>query len=294
MQLQITLAGDVRVGSTVVGGPPRVVLAALVLERPAGLSRDRLADIVWPDGPPKTWGSALRTHVSRVRSVLASAVPGAGEIVVAGEPGYQLSLPPGVEVEVDLEMARQDLGAARAALAAGDGPRALAAAAAAVDRLRAPFLPGHPGDWADEVRAGLDDLLVGAHEAASQAALAVGDADRALAAADAAVARSPLRESAHRARLAALAAGGNRAEALRAYQHLRRALADELGVDPSPETEAAYVALLGPPAGPSPSRTAVGRARRRRPRRSWAGRPSWPPWPRRGTRRWAAPVTSWW
>jgi DNA-binding SARP family transcriptional activator len=258
VQLQITLAGDVRVGSTVVGGPPRVVLAALVLERPAGLPRERLADIVWPDGPPKTWGSALRTHVSRVRSVLASALPGAGEIVVAGEPGYQLVLPPSVEIEVDVEAAERDLAAARSALAAGDGPAALAAAAAAAGRLRAPFLPGHPGDWAGEVRAGLDDLLVGAHEAASQAALAAGDPDRALAAADAAVARSPLRESAHRARLAALAAGGNRAEALRAYQRLRRALADELGIDPSPETEAAYVALLGPPAGPpSPSRPSV-------------------------------------
>jgi len=258
VKLEITLAGDVRVGQAVVGGPPRVVLAALVLERPAGLPRERLADIVWPDVPPKTWASALRTHVSRVRSVLAAAVPGAGEIVVAGEPGYQLALPAGVEVEVDIEAAQRDLAAARAALAAGDGAAALATAASAVDRLRAPFLPGHPGEWADEVRTGLDDLLVGAHEVAGQAALAAGDPDRALAEADAAVARSPLRESAHRARLAALAAGGNRAEALRAYQRLRRALADELGVDPSPETEAAYVALLGTPAGgTSPARPAA-------------------------------------
>jgi len=258
VQLQITLAGDVRVGETVVGGPPRVVLAALVLERPAGLPRERLADIVWPDGPPKTWASALRTYVSRVRSVLASAVPGAGEIVVAGEPGYQLALPSSVEVEVDVEAAERDLGVARSALAAGDSAEAQAAATAAVDRLRPPFLPGHPGEWADELREGLDDLLVGAYEVASQAALAAGDPDRALAAADAAVARSPLRESAHRARLAALAAAGNRAEALRAYQRLRRALADELGVDPSPETEAAYVALLGPaPGASSPSRPAV-------------------------------------
>jgi DNA-binding SARP family transcriptional activator len=258
VELQITLAGDVRVGEIVVGGPPRVVLAALVLERPSGLPRERLADIVWPDGAPRTWASALRTHVSRVRSVLASAVPGAGEIVVAGEPGYQLALPASVTIEVDIEAAERDLGVARDALAGGDGAGALAAAASAVDRLRAPFLAGHSGEWADEVRAGLDDLVVGAHEIASQAALAAGDPDRALAAADAAVARSPLRESAHRARLAALAAGGNRAEALRAYQRLRRALADELGVDPSPETEAAYVALLGSPAGgTSPARPAA-------------------------------------
>jgi DNA-binding SARP family transcriptional activator len=256
VQVEITLTGDVRVGDVAVSGPSRVVLAALVLERPAGIPRDRLADILWPDGPPRTWASALRTHVSRVRSVLAAAVPAGGETVVAGETGYHLALPAGVALDVDVERAEAALHAARDALGAGDAGAALAAASGAVDGLRAPFLPGHPGEWAEDVRAGLDETRVAAHEAASRAALAAGDPGRALAAAEAAVARAPLRESAHRARLAALAAGGNRAEALRAYQRLRRALADELGVDPSPETEAAYLDLLGPPARSGPAAAA--------------------------------------
>jgi len=252
VQVQITLTGDVTVGDVPVGGPSRVVLAALVLERPAGVPRELLADVLWPDGPPRTWASALRTHVSRVRSALASAVPGGGETVVAGEAGWQLSLPSGVELAVDVERAEASVARAREALGSGDADGALDAASAAVDALRAPFLPGHPGDWADEVRAGLDETLVAAHEVGSLAALDAGDPDRALAAADAAVARAPLRESAHRARWAALAAGGNRAEALRAYQLLRRRLADELGVDPSPETEAAYLDLLGMPGQSAP------------------------------------------
>ena len=48
MQVQIALTGDVRVGDVPVGGPSRVVLAALVLERPAGVPRERLADVLWP------------------------------------------------------------------------------------------------------------------------------------------------------------------------------------------------------------------------------------------------------
>jgi DNA-binding SARP family transcriptional activator len=40
------------------------------------------------------------------------------------------------------------------------------------------------------------------------------------------------------------AAAGNRAEALRVYQRCRELLAEELGVDPSQETETVYVGML--------------------------------------------------
>ena len=89
MRLEITLAGDVTVGSSegpdrhILTGPSRVVLAALALAPSTGVPRDRLAGIVWPESMPKTWASALRTHVSRVRSVVAAAVPG-GSGIAAG------------------------------------------------------------------------------------------------------------------------------------------------------------------------------------------------------------------
>jgi len=46
----------------------------------------------------------------------------------------------------------------------------------------------------------------------------------------------------------ALAAAGERAEALRVRERCRVMLADELGVDPAPETEAIYLSILGEPA----------------------------------------------
>ncbi|HET6952815.1 MAG TPA: AAA family ATPase, partial [Acidimicrobiales bacterium] len=263
MRLEIRLMGDVTVGSSdrpaadPLGGPARAVLAALVLERPAAVPRDRLAEALWADDLPRTWASALRTHVSKVRSAVSGAVAGAGETVVAGEGGYQLVLPAGVTLEVDVERAERLLAEARTALGAGDPAAAAAAAAAATDLLASPFLPGHEGPWADELRTRLSHHAMLALELTGQAAAASGDVETALAAAEEAVRRAPLRESAHRTLLTALAAAGNRAEALLAYQRLRRSLADELGVDPSPETEAAYLALLGSvPA--RPGRTAAG------------------------------------
>ena len=259
VRVEITLTGDVslRRGDgppAAVTGPPRIVLAALVLADGAPVPRDELAARVWPERMPRTWASALRTHVSRVRALLAPVV-GGGETVVAGESGYQLVLPERVEAVVDVRRAEAALAAARERFADDPGA-ALTLAVEAADAIRAPFLPGHPGPWAEAVRAHVEDVAVGALELASAAAAALGDGSRAIALADDAVRRAPLRESAHRRLMTALGATGNRAEALRTYQRLRRVLADELGVDPSPETEAAYLDLLGP----APPRPAGGAA----------------------------------
>jgi len=40
------------------------------------------------------------------------------------------------------------------------------------------------------------------------------------------------------------AKAGNTAEAVREYQRLREALSSELGLDPSPDTEALFLSLL--------------------------------------------------
>ncbi|HEX6568558.1 MAG TPA: BTAD domain-containing putative transcriptional regulator, partial [Acidimicrobiales bacterium] len=259
MRLEITLAGDVTIRRAGAGephvltGPSRVVLAALVLAGPAGVPRDRLAGFVWPENMPRTWASALRTHVSRVRTLVSAEIGGAGETIVSGDTGYQLALPDDVTLAVDVDRAEDDLAAARRALPT-DPDEARRLAMAAADRLRAPFLTGHPGQWADDVRTRLGDVAVGALELASEAAIALGDGAGAVAAATEAVQRAPLRESAHRALMAACGAAGNRAEALLAYQRLRRVMADTLGVDPSPETEAAYLDLLGPAPPPRPAR----------------------------------------
>ncbi|MCT2581970.1 ATP-binding protein [Actinophytocola gossypii] len=224
----------------------RVAFVRMALDGPGGTGRDQLADTIWPDGLPDTWASALRSVVSRVRSFVAGATTDDGVPVVAQGGRYLLRLPPGAVI--DLERAQQEVAEAVAAHAEGASADARRLAESALTCLRRPLLPEHDGDWVNEVRARLAELLATALETASLAASAAGDGVAALRLADEVVRHAPLRESAYRARMTAHVAAGNCAEAMRTYHELRRTLADELGIDPSPESQAAYVALLGGPA----------------------------------------------
>jgi DNA-binding SARP family transcriptional activator len=258
--LKITLAGDVTIGELgaarparrLTGNRDRVALAMLVLERHRGVSRDALAEAVWAEGLPATWPSGLRNVVSRVRAFVAEVVGDQTPAINPAEGGrYHLQLPP--DAVVDVEQAEAALHQARQSLDAGRTRDAHELAREAATCLRSPFLPDQDGEWATTERERYAELHVAALELASQAANDHGDPASALAAAQEAIASAPLRESAHRLAMRAHADAGNRAEALRTYQQLRHRLAEEMGVDPTPETEADYVeVLLGPTPGPYP------------------------------------------
>ncbi|MEW1550429.1 AAA family ATPase [Streptomyces tsukubensis] len=238
----------------------RVALARLVLAGPEGVTREELADVVWPGALPPTWASALRTLVSRLRAFLAPLEAEAANPVVKRGGRYVLAL--GKDTLVDVEDATRAVAAAHDALDAGNMTAATRLATRAADRLRSPFLSEHDGDWVAGWRERLSEHLVTALEIAARAAMGAGDHRRAALLAEEATDRAPARESAHRCLIAVREAMGNRGEALRAYQRLRRYLAEELGTDPSPATEAAFLALLGPssPSGP-PGRTPAARHR---------------------------------
>lgn len=54
----------------------------------------------------------------------------------------------------------------------------------------------------------------------------------------------PFRETAYQLLMRMHAAAGDRAEALRVFARCRELLRDELGVSPSPQTEAVYLDIL--------------------------------------------------
>ncbi|MFN2608966.1 MAG: BTAD domain-containing putative transcriptional regulator [Acidimicrobiales bacterium] len=254
--VRIRLAGRVEVvdaggrsTSAGLGRLGRVALAYLVTQRHRPVPRHDLAEVLWEEDLPRSWETSLRGLVSRLRGVLAEAGVGPGALVTASST-YSLVLPPGTSV--DLEEAAAALARARAALDAGHPAAAAADAATAAEMAARPFLADAGGRWVEHRQAELRDLRLRALELVAEAAVAAGQVPDAVAAAEEAVSLEPLRESASVRLMAAHAAAGNRGEALRAYERCRRTLAEELGVHPSPPTEAAYLALLGAEAAPAP------------------------------------------
>jgi DNA-binding SARP family transcriptional activator len=83
-----------------------------------------------------------------------------------------------------------------------------------------------------------------AHECLSEPSIWHTETEYAVRHAREAVAIEPFRETSYQLLMRAHAAVGNRAEALRVYERCRNLLSEELGVPPSPQTEAVYLDVL--------------------------------------------------
>jgi DNA-binding SARP family transcriptional activator len=225
------------------GRQGRLALAFLALSRTRPVPRDELLDALWPDTAPPSADSALSAVVSKLRSAFSRIGLDGPATVEASAGCYALRLPPGSTV--DVETAANSLDRGEGALRAGDLQRAWTAATVATAILRRPLLPGEDAPWVTQHRTRLRDLLLRAYDCVVEVWLQRGDTTLAVATARNALEVSPFRESAHRRLMRAHVAAGDRAEALQVYEHCRKLLRDELGVNPAEETQALYAELLG-------------------------------------------------
>jgi SARP family transcriptional regulator, regulator of embCAB operon len=241
-RVRIEAGGRVIEGARFPGRLGRVAFAYLVAECDRPVTREELAEALWAGEPPRTWEKGTAVLVSKLRTLLAEICVDNGELISYAYGCYQLHLPSGSWV--DTAAATQATAAAEAALAGGEDPTALRHAATAVELTHRDFLPGEDGAWVEGRRADLHRLRVRALDCLAEAQLRLGNPHAAVAAAKEAVSLEPYRESGYILLMRTHAAAGNRAEALRVHEECRRLLSEELGVDPSPETEAAHLELL--------------------------------------------------
>jgi DNA-binding SARP family transcriptional activator len=117
-----------------------------------------------------------------------------------------------------------------------------------VDLLTTDLLPEWYDEWLVSERERLRHARLHLLEHWCRELIASGRTGDAIDLAFRAIAVEPLRESSHRLVLEAHIAEGNVAEAARHFDHFRRTLRRELGVDPSPELGVLVPALM--PGGP--------------------------------------------
>ena len=230
---------------------PRALLMRLLVDANRSVRAERLVDDLWEGAPPAKAAQVLQTYVSQLRKVV-----GADRVRTEGG-GYRLVVGQG---EIDVGRFEADVEAGRAAAAREEWVQAAQSLRDGLSWWRGPALDDVSGaGWSLPEATRLEELRLNATELLFEAQLALGNESEVVAAAEAAVADNPLRERLWAHLITGYYRQGRQADALRAYQTLRSRLADELGIDPSPELRQLESAVLNqelPSARRSPAETA--------------------------------------
>ena len=221
MQVRVYLTGRMAVETPVgiadeaqfPGRQGRLAFAFLGLSAQRPVARDTLADAIWGLEQPAAWESALKSIMSKLRSLLKMV--GLSDAIGSVSGCYQLRLP--VESWIDLEACVRAVDVAEGAIRRHVIDEAWSEATVATAIARRPLLPGEDAPWIDDVRLRLTATHVRALEVLAQVWLQRRNAPLAMAASAEAVGLEPFRESGYRLLMEAHALAGNRAEAIRTY-----------------------------------------------------------------------------
>ncbi len=218
----------------------RILLGLLVLGANRVVPLDELAGGLWDDfslRPPAT----LRVHMSRLRRSLAAMGPAAPPLIASGR-GYVLQIRPEA---IDSRRFEQLAADGRRLLRSGEAFAAAGVLRQALGLWRGPVLEdlGLSAALAPEV-VGLEEARLDALEDRIEADLICGANREVVSELEQLVGEHPLRERLWGQRMVALYRSGRQAEALRAYQDLRRLLAEQLGLFPSPDLQRLERAVL--------------------------------------------------
>jgi DNA-binding SARP family transcriptional activator len=238
---RVAVEGRALVDQADLPGPQgRRVLVKLVLERDRPVPVDELAAATWGSDVPSSSEQSLRAVISRLRSAITQA-GGDGSRLVAESGCYQLRLP---DAWVDLEEAANAIDRAEGALRARQLGLAWSHATVASAIAERPLLPGEDVAWIDEQRRHLASLRWRSLAVLAEVWRERGDHTLAVETARRLVALDPLREASHQVLITSHVAAGDNAAAAGAYARCREVLRTELGIDPSPATQALHRSVL--------------------------------------------------
>jgi DNA-binding SARP family transcriptional activator len=224
------------------GRQGRIAFVFLALNRNRSVHREELLGAIWPDDAPAQTDSGLDAILSKLRSMLKSAGFAADAGVTVSSGSIALQLP--VNTWLDLEAGANALDEAEGALRRNDLVGAWSLANVAVVISRRPFLSDVEAPWIESERNALRVMQMRALQCLVTVSANNGEPLLAIQHAAEMVELEPFRETAYQLLMKMHAAAGDRAEALRVFAKCRELLRDELGVSPSPQTEAVYLEIL--------------------------------------------------
>ena len=249
--MEFRILGQLEVGEqgrpiTIGRGKQRALLALLIVNRNSFVSRDLIVDSLWGATPPPTAAKNVQIYVSQLRRAL-----GPHAIVTEGG-GYRLAAD---DDALDAARFERLFEEGRRANAASDWKRARELLCDGLALWRGAALAdlAYEGFAQDAARR-LEEIRLGAVEERIRADLELGHAVGVVAELEALVREHPLREGFRAQLMLALYQAGRQADALRTYKEGRRALHEELGLEPSPVLREIERAILTHDAALAPRR----------------------------------------
>ncbi|WP_052395725.1 BTAD domain-containing putative transcriptional regulator [Kutzneria sp. 744] len=214
-------------------GKHRIVLATLLLHTGRTVGAQELIDNLWDEDPPDGARTTLRAYVMRLRQAI-----GVPDLITTVTDGYRVDVPAD-----DVDAGRFDrlLAEARTAKPA----RAIDLLTEALGLWRGPALADVPStNLRQNEASALDERRLQAAELRTEAQLRLGRHPDLITELRALTTANPLRERFWAQLMLALYRSDRQAEALTIYHHVRRLLADELGVEPSAELRDLHQSIL--------------------------------------------------
>jgi DNA-binding SARP family transcriptional activator/Tfp pilus assembly protein PilF len=202
------------------------LLAYLLTYRDRPHTRDLLAGTFWSDLPDAT----ARRRLSQVLWQIRQALNPHQILLTEGD---TVQFNHGLLLWLDIE----EFARHRAQGTSGQ-PEAIEHCAWCIELYKGEFLAGLYDDWVLLERERLRDIFLAILGQLVEGLKARGEYERALLYAHRLASEDPWREEAHREIMRLCHLLGRDAEALKQFETCRRVLVEELGVEPSPETEA--------------------------------------------------------
>jgi tetratricopeptide (TPR) repeat protein/DNA-binding SARP family transcriptional activator len=220
-------------------GQQRTLLAALLLNVGRVVPTPYLIEVLWGSEPPPSAPASLQNCMKRLRRALGDS--GRARISTH-QGGYLITVEPG---ELDTVRAEEFLRSARESAISGSWPSAAELAAAGLSLWRGEPLTGVDSQALEQQEIPrLREIQLQLWETRIGAELQLNHHDEVVTELYHLTAAHPLREHLHALLMQALYGQGRQAEALAAYQDVRRTLIDELGAEPGAELRELHQRIL--------------------------------------------------